>query len=96
MQPITKALYDIVAKLAQGKGYAQPTERVAVPAKIAPTYRDLYLLEAVYQHSVPYLDMLLPERKETILREVIEPLAKLVPLAWPYSIDIPGFLASGS
>jgi len=73
MSPFIRSLYGLCAKLCEGKGYAQPGERIPVPARVAPVRRSLFLLEAAYQHCMPYLDILLPERKEAILREVVKP-----------------------
>ena len=51
-----------------------------MPAKVATGGRKRYLVEAAYQHCMPYLDILVPDRKEAILREVVRPLADLVSL----------------
>ena len=88
MDAVTKSLYDISLDLSRGKGYTQPFERVAVPGKIVVARGDIYLLEAAYQHSIPYLDILLPERKENILREVLEPLTSFVTINGVKPIDI--------
>jgi hypothetical protein len=76
MDALTRPLYDIGMSLAKGRGYTQPVGRIAVPSKIVPTRGDSYFLEAAYQHSIPYLDILLPERKAVIMREVINPLTE--------------------
>jgi hypothetical protein len=95
MQPLTWSLYDLCRKLAKGKGYAQPGERVAVPSMVVPTRGGIYFLEAAYQHSVPYLDILDPDRKETILREVIEPLSSLVSVKGLKPVDLRDLFYAG-
>lgn len=79
-QAFTKSLYDLCLGLVRDKGYVQPGGSVAVPSWVAQGPGGLYLLEAAYQHSIPYLDMLLPERKERILAEVIRPLIERLPV----------------
>ena len=95
MQPLTWSLYDLCRKLAKGKGYAQPGERVAVPSRVVPTRGGIYLLEAAYQHSVPYLDILDPDRKDTILREVIEPLSSLISVKGLKPVDLRDLFSAG-
>jgi hypothetical protein len=85
---ITKSLIALCAKLCEGKSYAQPGERIAVPADLTPNKRRRFLVEAAYQHCMPYLDMLPPDRKEAILRDVVRPLADLVSLKGLKSIDL--------
>jgi hypothetical protein len=87
MQPITRSLYDLCRALARGKGYAQPGGSVSVPAKVVPVQGGLYLLEAAYQHSMPYLDMLEGDRSARIVREVLLPLASSVKTIGPSPID---------
>jgi len=77
MSAFTKSLHSLCMALCEGKGYAQPGEAIPVPARVIPARRNLFLLEAAYQHCIPYLEMLQPERKEAILREVVRPLADL-------------------
>jgi hypothetical protein len=81
MQAITKPLFGLCLKLCEGKGYAHPGERILVPAGVAPNRRKRFLVEAAYQHCMPYLDILIPDRKEAILREVIRPLTDLMSFA---------------
>jgi hypothetical protein len=88
MDAITSSFYKLCMALAKGQGYAQPGERIRVPSSVVPAKGGIYLLEAAYQHSVPYLEMLLPERKERILREVIEPLSSLVSVRGLKAIDV--------
>jgi hypothetical protein len=78
---ITKSLIGLSLKLCEGKGYAHPGERIPVPASVTPNRRKRFLVEAAYQHCMPYLDMLLPDRKEAILRDVIRPLTNLMSFA---------------
>jgi triacylglycerol lipase len=88
MQAIAKSLYGLCMRLCAGKGYTQPIERVSVPASVVPARGNLFLLEAAYQHSMPYLDMLLPERKETIIRKVLEPLSAIASFKGLKAIDL--------
>jgi hypothetical protein len=88
MDGLTSSLYRLCMALAKGQGYEQPGERILVPSGIVPAKGGVYLLEAAYQHSVPYLDMLLPERKERIIDEVIEPLADLVSVKGMKKLDV--------
>jgi hypothetical protein len=80
MQGITRSLYDFCLGLTRGREYSQPGAPMKVPSRVAPIQNGLFLLEAIYQHAMPYLDMLPPERRETILREVIEPIYRHVPV----------------
>jgi Lipase (class 3). len=88
MGPYVHSFYDLCKAIARDKGYAHPGPCVAVPAKVVPTRGDLYLLEVAYQHLVPYLDILDPERKAKILGEVIEPLAASVQVKGIPQIDL--------
>jgi triacylglycerol lipase len=88
MQSFTKSLFGICMMLCEGKSYAQPGERVLVPASIMPARGNLFLLEAAYQHCMPYLDMLPPERKETIRREILEPLTVLASFTGLKPVDL--------
>jgi len=90
MLAITKSLFGLSMRLCEGKGYMQPGERVRVPASIAPARGNLFLLEAAYQHCVPYLDILQPERKEEILREVVRPLSDLASFKGLKRVDLKG------
>ncbi len=74
LKGLTKALYNVCMDMCRGRGYAHHSERIEVPSKTIPVKGRIYLLEAAYQHSIPYLDMLSPEREEAILVEIIEPL----------------------
>jgi hypothetical protein len=94
MQPITLSMYKLCVALARDKGYAQLGDRVAVPSRVVPAHGDTYLLEAIYQHSFPYLDMLLPQRKAMILREVYKPLSELVVVKGLKPIDVWSFFSS--
>lgn len=80
MQGVALALYRLSRGLARQNGYAHPGHLVRVPARIVPAPGGLFLLEAAYQHSIPYLDILDPSRKAVILREVIDPLSAQVQL----------------
>lgn len=88
MEPFIRSVYDLCRIVARDKGYAQPGPCVAVPAKVVATRGDLYILEAAYQHMMPYLDMLDPERKDKILSDVIEPLAATVSVKGIAQIDL--------
>jgi hypothetical protein len=94
MDALTMSFYKLFMILAKGQGYDQPGERILVPSRIVPARGGVYLLEAAYQHSVPYLDLLLPERKERILREVIEPIASLVTVKGMKKLDIRALYAA--
>lgn len=80
MQPITHGLYDVSRRLAEGKGYTQPGPAIELPSRIVKAARNLYLLEAAYQHAQPYLSLLLPEREDIIIKEIIDQLAYRVPI----------------
>lgn len=95
MQVVSRPLYELCLRLSQGKGYTQPGERIAVPSRIVQARGDLYLLEAAYQHFMPYLDMLEPSRKQTILREVIEPLAEFVSVKGLKPVDLNSLFETG-
>jgi hypothetical protein len=88
MQPITASMYKASMDLARAMDYAQPGGRVTVPSRVVPARGGLYLLEAIYQHSMPYLDMLLPQRKAMILSEVFQPLSRLVVVKGLKPIDL--------
>jgi hypothetical protein len=75
MQPFMRSLYILCVRLSNGKGYTQPGPSIVVPSRVVPTRGNLYILEATYQHAVPYLNMLDPGRKKMIIDEVIEPIA---------------------
>ena len=77
-QPVARSMLRLGARLAKGGDYAQPGDALPVPAEVIPVLGGLYLLEAAYQHCGPYLDLLPPEEKATILREIYEPLVELV------------------
>jgi hypothetical protein len=96
MQPLMRSLYGLCMQLAEGKGYAQPLPRIPVPSAIVPTRHGLYLLEAAYQHSVPYLNILPPERKESIIREVLQPLAASVTMKGLKPVDLKSLFAAES
>ncbi len=74
MKGLTKALYNVCLDMARGKGYAHPCERIPVPSAVIPVKGRIYLLEAAYQHCIPYLDMLAAEREDAILSEIIDPI----------------------
>jgi len=95
MEPVVRSLYDLCVGLSRGKGYAQPGPAIAVPSRVVPTRGNLYLLEAAYQHAVPYLDMLEPERKATILAEVIEPVAAAVQVKGAKPIELEELFMAG-
>jgi hypothetical protein len=95
MEPIVKSLYDLCVVLSRGKGYAQPGKAIAVPSRVVPTRGKLFLLEAAYQHAVPYLDMLEPERKAMILAEVIEPVAAAVQVKGAKPIELEELFMTG-
>lgn len=78
MSPLTKSFFELCRGLAREKGYAHPGSCVPVPSRTVPARGDLFLLEAAYQHSFPYLDMLKAERRDAIVREVLDPLAEMV------------------
>jgi hypothetical protein len=78
MQPVTSSLYRLCLGITKDKGYAQPGAAIPVPARVVPAKAGLFLLEASYQHAVPYLDILQPERKAMIIDEVIRPIARSV------------------
>lgn len=88
MTSILKQLYRFCSRLARGKGYAHAGELVPVPSSVVPVYGDVYSLQMIYQHSVAYLHMLEPERREAIVAGVIGPLAELVriPGAEPFDV----------
>jgi hypothetical protein len=88
MQAITKSLIRLCALLCEGKGYAHPGGRILVPAKIESKRGKRFLIEAAYQHCMPYLDILLPERKEAILDEVIRPLTRLMTFEGLKAVDL--------
>jgi hypothetical protein len=96
MDAFTRPLFDIGMSLARGKGYAQPVPRIAIPSKVVPARGDSYFLEAAYQHSVPYLDILLPERKEEIMREVIYPLTELTSVKGFKPVEFEELYSAGS
>lgn len=95
MEPLIKTLYYLCAGLSQGKGYAQPGPSIAVPSHVVPTRNNSYLLEAVYQHSMPYLDILEPKRKEMILTEVIEPVAAAAQVNGAKPVDLEELFLTG-
>jgi hypothetical protein len=95
MEPIVRSLYDLCVAFSRGKGYAQPGAAIAVPSRVVPTRGKLFLLEAAYQHAVPYLDMLEPERKAMILAEVIEPVAAAVQVRGAKPIELEELFMTG-
>jgi hypothetical protein len=95
MEPIVKSLYDLCVVLSRSKGYAQPGKAIVVPSRVVPTRGNLFLLEAAYQHAVPYLDMLEPERKAMILAEVIEPVAAAVQVKGAKPIELEELFMTG-
>lgn len=82
MQPLTKSFYDLCAELCRGRGYEQPGPAIEVPSRVIGVRGKLYLLEAAYQHMMPYLDMLEAGQRDAILGKVIEPIAA--------SVSVPG------
>jgi hypothetical protein len=88
MQSVVRSLYNLCIGISKGKGYAQPGPSIAVPSRVVPTRDNLYLLEAAYQHAMPYLDMLEPDRKKMIIDEVIEPIAAAVQVKGAKPIDL--------
>jgi len=95
MDPVIRSMYGIASGLAKGGNYAQPGESLPVAAGVVPVKRGMYLLEAVYQHCVPYLNLLEPERKERILNEVYMPLAKLVSVKGMKPFDLRALFREG-
>jgi hypothetical protein len=95
MDAVFRPFYDLGVSLSRGKGYAQPGARIDVPSKVVPTRGNSYILEAAYQHSIPYLDMLLPERKAIILREVIDPLTSFAPIMGFRKADLQELYGTG-
>jgi len=97
MQGITRSVFDFCLGLVREKGYVHSGALKGVPSRVVPVESGLYLLEAIYQHAIPYLDMLEPERKETIIREVFKPIYGLVPVKGILPADVEGlFTADGS
>lgn len=88
MDLVTKSLYELCARLSRGGDYAQPGAAIVVPSRIVPTRGSLFLLEAAWQHAMPYLNMLEPDRRDEILREVFEPLAAHVSVKGLKPIDL--------
>lgn len=78
LKGLTASLFKISIAAARGKEYTQPYERILVPSKVVPIKGRLYLLEAAYQHFIPYLDMLPVEREDVLLNEIIYPLVSKV------------------
>lgn len=95
MEPIMRSLYDLCVAFSRGKGYAQPGPAIAVPSRVVPARGNLFLLEAAYQHAVPYLDMLEPGRKAMILAEVIEPVAAAVQVRGAKPIELEELFMAG-
>jgi len=81
MDNIARPLFGLGDLLIQGRGYRHAGRLVAVPSRVVPVHDGLWLLEAVYQHVFPYLDLLEPLRRESIVAAVIEPLTGLVTVA---------------
>jgi Lipase (class 3). len=88
MELALRPLYNLCLSFARGKGYAQPMPRIDVPSRVVRAKGDLYILEAAYQHMMPYLDMMLPERKAEILRSVIQPLIASVTIVGVKPVDL--------
>jgi len=74
MKGLTKALYNICLDMSRGKGYSHHCGRILIPSRTIAVKGRIYLLEAAYQHSIPYLDILSPEREDAILAEIIDPI----------------------
>jgi hypothetical protein len=96
MEPFMSSLYDWGVRMARGAGYAREPGAVPVASRVVPVRGGLYLLEAIYQHSVPYLDMLLPDREETILDEVLRPLSGFVTEEGVQPLDVGSLFTAGS
>ncbi len=78
LKGLTSSLFKLSIAAVRGKNYAQPYERILVPSTVVPVKGRLYLLEAGYQHFIPYLDMLPEDRENAILNEIIYPLVSKV------------------
>jgi len=77
MSLFVRPLYALCEAASRVGDYAQPGPAIAIPSSVVRTRGDSYLLQASYQHAVPYLDILREERKATIIVEVIEPITRL-------------------
>jgi hypothetical protein len=78
MLPLLRAVYDYARDQSRAGGYTQSGEAIAVPARLVPIPTGHYLLEALYQHTVPYRDLLEAEHRRVIMEELIGPLAEVV------------------
>ncbi len=78
MLPVTRSLYAIALRIAKEKGYAQPNQAIAVPSTVVPVKGKVFLLEAAYQHMMPYLDILQKADRDTILAEIMVPIAEKI------------------
>jgi len=96
MTSFLRPLYRLCSKMSRGKGYAHAGALVPVPSTIAPVYGDLYSLQMVYQHSMAYLRMLEPDRREAIVAGVIDPLAELVRIPGAEPFDVRRLFAGGA
>ncbi len=96
MTSLLRPLYRLCSKMSRGKGYAHAGALVPVPSTIAPVYGDLYSLQMVYQHSMAYLRMLEPDRREAIVAGVIDPLAELVRIPGAEPFDVRRLFADGA
>jgi len=80
MLPVTRSLYAIALRVASEKGYAQPGPAIEVPSTIVPVKGRLFLLEAAYQHMMPYLNMLGHDARDEIIAAVMVPIAEKIQL----------------
>lgn len=96
MTSILRPLYRFCSRLSRGKGYAHAGTLVPVPSSVAPVYGDLYSLQMIYQHSVAYLLMLEPDRREEIVAGIIDPLAELVRIPGAEPMDVRSLFGPGT
>lgn len=88
MQSLTRSLYDYCLGLVRDREYAQPWPAINVPSRVVPTRGNLYLLQAAWQHVVPYLDMLEPDLRDLLLAEVLGPLTEFELLPGLKPLDV--------
>jgi len=82
-----ESFYSIGFNLSKGKGFTQTGKFEAIPSRIVPVGANYYLLEAAYQHSVPYIEMMDAEGKKMIFSEVLVPLSRHITVNGLLPID---------
>lgn len=72
MREILNEAYKICEKNIAGKDYQQFPAPINVPSDVIPDL--LYIVEAGYQHTIPYLDILDPVNAKKIQDDILTPL----------------------